>query len=129
MLYMIKTFWAATLPSYQALGRNRFCNELHHVRTWSVTRFRGLINTKPSSTPLASFHVTALDETEPRQLTDSVLESAFVCNLKQKQRQEQQRQQQQQQQNTSQSGLPHSHVAHLGRSNSAVAHQPSLEAK
>ncbi|PAA85613.1 hypothetical protein BOX15_Mlig004663g2, partial [Macrostomum lignano] len=33
------------------------CSELGHVRSWQVTRFRGMISTQPGSTPLASFHV------------------------------------------------------------------------
>ncbi|CAH8834760.1 unnamed protein product [Trichobilharzia szidati] len=36
------------------------CNEFHHVRTWAVTRFRGIISTQPSSTPVGSFHMTIL---------------------------------------------------------------------
>ena len=33
------------------------CSEYNHVRTWSVTRFRGMISTQPGSTPLASFKI------------------------------------------------------------------------
>lgn len=38
------------------------CSESNHVRSWTVTRFRGRILTQPSSTPLASFNVIELDE-------------------------------------------------------------------
>ncbi|KAK3742239.1 hypothetical protein QZH41_009025 [Actinostola sp. cb2023] len=40
------------------------CAEYNHVRTWNVTRFRGMISTQPGSTPLASFNVVSLEETE-----------------------------------------------------------------
>ncbi|XP_074023719.1 LOW QUALITY PROTEIN: SH3KBP1-binding protein 1, partial [Numenius arquata] len=38
------------------------CADNNHVRTWTVTRFRGMISTQPGSTPLASFKILALDE-------------------------------------------------------------------
>lgn len=38
------------------------CSEYNHVRTWNVTRFRGMISTQPGPTSLASFNVVALDE-------------------------------------------------------------------
>ncbi|XP_021934384.1 BTB/POZ domain-containing protein KCTD3 isoform X3 [Zootermopsis nevadensis] len=41
------------------------CSEYNHVRTWSVTRFRGMISTQPGSTPVASFKIVSLDEVEP----------------------------------------------------------------
>ncbi|KAL3874699.1 hypothetical protein ACJMK2_037674 [Sinanodonta woodiana] len=41
------------------------CSEYNHVRTWSVTRFRGMISTQPGSTPLASFKVISLEELDP----------------------------------------------------------------
>ena len=37
------------------------CSEYNHVRTWSVTRFRGMISTQPGSTPLASFKIVTID--------------------------------------------------------------------
>ncbi|XP_013109851.2 BTB/POZ domain-containing protein KCTD3 [Stomoxys calcitrans] len=40
------------------------CNEYHHVRTWSLTRFRGMLSTQPGSTPEASFKIVSLDATE-----------------------------------------------------------------
>ncbi len=36
------------------------CSE-NHVRTWTVTRFRGRISTQPGSTPIASFKVLSLE--------------------------------------------------------------------
>jgi len=38
------------------------CSEYNHVRTWSMTRFRGMISTQPGSTPVSSFKILALDE-------------------------------------------------------------------
>lgn len=40
------------------------CSEYNHVRTWSVTRFRGMISTQPGSTPKASFKIVSLEATE-----------------------------------------------------------------
>lgn len=37
------------------------CSESFHVRTWNVTRFRGMISTQPGSTPLASFKIVVID--------------------------------------------------------------------
>ena len=37
------------------------CSESFHVRTWSVTRFRGMISTQPGSTPLASFKIVSIE--------------------------------------------------------------------
>jgi BTB/POZ domain-containing protein KCTD3 len=37
------------------------CSEYNHVRTWSVTRFRGMISTQPGPTPLASFKIVTID--------------------------------------------------------------------
>ena len=41
------------------------CSEYNHVRSWSVTRFRGMISTQPGSQPLASFKVLSLEESHP----------------------------------------------------------------
>uniref|UniRef100_A0ABD2WRN8 BTB domain-containing protein n=1 Tax=Trichogramma kaykai TaxID=54128 RepID=A0ABD2WRN8_9HYME len=41
------------------------CSEYNHVRTWAVTRFRGMISTQPGSTPEASFKIVSLDAIEP----------------------------------------------------------------
>lgn len=44
--------------------RASVCADNNHVRTWTVTRFRGMISTQPGSTPLASFKILSLEETE-----------------------------------------------------------------
>ncbi|KAG7204009.1 hypothetical protein KM043_001871 [Ampulex compressa] len=41
------------------------CSEYNHVRTWSVTRFRGMISTQPGSMPEASFKIVSLEAVEP----------------------------------------------------------------
>jgi hypothetical protein len=33
--------------------------ENHHVRTWAVTRFRGVLSTQPGSAPYANFNLTS----------------------------------------------------------------------
>ncbi|XP_073405396.1 SH3KBP1-binding protein 1 [Dendrobates tinctorius] len=38
------------------------CADNNHVRTWTVTRFRGMISTQPGSTPLASFKILSLED-------------------------------------------------------------------
>ncbi|VDM49206.1 unnamed protein product [Toxocara canis] len=43
---------------------NALCSEYNHVRSWGVTRFRGMISTQPGSTSLASFKVLTLDSTD-----------------------------------------------------------------
>ncbi|XP_072836455.2 SH3KBP1-binding protein 1 isoform X1 [Pogona vitticeps] len=40
------------------------CADNNHVRTWTVTRFRGMISTQPGSTPLASFKILALESAD-----------------------------------------------------------------
>ncbi|CAI4224763.1 unnamed protein product [Auanema sp. JU1783] len=40
------------------------CSDYNHVRTWAVTRFRGMISTQPGNTNLASFKVLTLDSTD-----------------------------------------------------------------
>ncbi|XP_015119776.1 BTB/POZ domain-containing protein KCTD3 isoform X2 [Diachasma alloeum] len=40
------------------------CSEYNHVRSWAVTRFRGMISTQPGSTPEASFKIVSLDSME-----------------------------------------------------------------
>lgn len=37
------------------------CSEYNHVRSWRVTRFRGMLSTQPGSTPEASFKIVALE--------------------------------------------------------------------
>lgn len=41
------------------------CAEYNHVRSWRVTRFRGMLSTQPGSTPEASFKIVALEGVEP----------------------------------------------------------------
>ncbi|KAB7500623.1 BTB/POZ domain-containing protein KCTD3, partial [Armadillidium nasatum] len=42
------------------------CSEYNHVRTWTVTRFRGMISTQPRSTPFSSYKILlTLDEVDP----------------------------------------------------------------
>lgn len=41
------------------------CSEYNHVRSWAVTRFRGMISTQPGSTPEASFKIVSLEAVEP----------------------------------------------------------------
>ncbi|XP_057669542.1 BTB/POZ domain-containing protein KCTD3 [Diorhabda carinulata] len=41
------------------------CSEYNHVRSWRVTRFRGMLSTQPGSTPEASFKIVALETIEP----------------------------------------------------------------
>ena len=38
------------------------CSDDNHVRTWSVTRFRGMISTQPGSTSISSFKILSLEE-------------------------------------------------------------------
>ena len=33
----------------------------NHVRTWTITRFRGRISTQPGSSPIASFKILSLE--------------------------------------------------------------------
>lgn len=40
------------------------CSEYNHVRSWTMTRFRGMISTHPGSTPLSSFKIVSLDGLE-----------------------------------------------------------------
>lgn len=40
------------------------CADNNHVRTWTVTRFRGMISTQPGSTPLSSFKILSLDDVD-----------------------------------------------------------------
>lgn len=57
----------ASLTNCSFLYDISVCSEYNHVRTWSVTRFRGMISTQPGSTPLASFKVISLEDYDPNQ--------------------------------------------------------------
>ena len=41
------------------------CSEYNHVRSWNVTRFRGMISTQPGSTPSSSFKIVSLEDELP----------------------------------------------------------------
>ena len=47
------------------------CSDDNHVRTWSVTRFRGMISTQPGSTSISSFKIVSLEECHEHMLTKS----------------------------------------------------------
>lgn len=46
------------------------CNKMH-VRTWTLTRFRGRISTQPGSTPHASFRIMKIDESQLEEYKDN----------------------------------------------------------
>ncbi|KAF5400397.1 BTB/POZ domain-containing protein KCTD3 [Paragonimus heterotremus] len=58
------------------------CSEFNHVRTWAVTRFRGIISTQPGSTPIASFYLTTLDTNNSNGLVQSVVDAVRRCTSK-----------------------------------------------
>ncbi|VDK74243.1 unnamed protein product [Litomosoides sigmodontis] len=65
---LFQTYTVHTSPVTRvALTTNHLisvCSEYNHVRSWSVTRFRGMISTQPGSISLASFKVLTLDSTD-----------------------------------------------------------------
>uniref|UniRef100_A0A2L2YBL9 BTB/POZ domain-containing protein KCTD3 n=1 Tax=Parasteatoda tepidariorum TaxID=114398 RepID=A0A2L2YBL9_PARTP len=66
---LFQTFTVHRSPVTKVVLSEKFlisvCSEYNHARTWSVTRFRGMISTQPGSTPLASFKVISLEDLEP----------------------------------------------------------------
>ncbi|RZF43067.1 hypothetical protein LSTR_LSTR001245 [Laodelphax striatellus] len=66
---LFQTFTVHQSPVTKVMLSEKFlvsvCCEYNHVRTWSVTRFRGMISTQPGSTPVASFKILSLEEVEP----------------------------------------------------------------
>lgn len=66
---LFQTFTVHQSPVTKVMLSEKFlvsvCSEYNHVRTWSVTRFRGMISTQPGSTPVASFKIVSLEEVEP----------------------------------------------------------------
>ena len=54
------------------------CSELNHVRSWSITRFRGRISTQPGSTPIASYQIIALEDADSGSQTYS---NNLGCNF------------------------------------------------
>uniref|UniRef100_A0AC34RB74 Uncharacterized protein n=1 Tax=Panagrolaimus sp. JU765 TaxID=591449 RepID=A0AC34RB74_9BILA len=64
-LQLFQTFSVHTSPitrvALTATHLISVCSEYNHVRTWSVTRFRGMISTQPGCTSLSSFKILTLD--------------------------------------------------------------------
>ncbi|CAH2045175.1 unnamed protein product, partial [Iphiclides podalirius] len=56
------------------------CSEYNHVRSWRVTRFRGMISTQPGTTPKAAFKVLALEAPTAQPHNDCELEN--TCRLR-----------------------------------------------
>ncbi|CAG9535813.1 unnamed protein product [Cercopithifilaria johnstoni] len=65
---LFQTYTVHTSPVTRvALTTNHLisvCSEYNHVRSWGVTRFRGMISTQPGSISLASFKILTLDSTD-----------------------------------------------------------------
>ncbi|KAI1284981.1 BTB/POZ domain-containing protein KCTD3 [Halotydeus destructor] len=57
------------------------CNKMH-VRTWTLTRFRGRISTQPGSTPHASFKLLMLDDNSFDQIRDNPNEPSYSSDFK-----------------------------------------------
>ena len=66
MAFFLQTFSVHRSPITGVKLSEKFlvsvCSEYNHVRTWGVTRFRGMISTQPGSTSVASFKIISLDE-------------------------------------------------------------------
>lgn len=66
---LFQTFTVHTSPITKVMLSEKHlvsvCSEYNHVRTWNVTRFRGMISTQPGSMPLASFKVISIESMEP----------------------------------------------------------------
>jgi BTB/POZ domain-containing protein KCTD3 len=65
---LFQTFTVHQFPVIKVTLSEKFlisvCSEYSHVRTWRVTRFRGMISTQPGSTPEASYKIVSLESTE-----------------------------------------------------------------
>jgi hypothetical protein len=65
---LFQTYTVHTSPVTRvALTTNHLisvCSEYNHVRSWTCTRFRGMISTQPGGTSIASFKVVTLDAVE-----------------------------------------------------------------
>ncbi|TDG50535.1 hypothetical protein AWZ03_003124 [Drosophila navojoa] len=63
--HLFETFFVHQSPITKVMLSERYlvsvCSEYHHVRTWSLTRFRGMLSTQPGSTPEASFKIVSLE--------------------------------------------------------------------
>ncbi|TKR57568.1 hypothetical protein L596_030813 [Steinernema carpocapsae] len=72
---LFQTYTVHTSPITRvALTTNHLisvCSEYNHVRSWGVTRFRGMISTQPGSTSLASYKVLTLDSTDESSFDES----------------------------------------------------------
>ncbi|EDW67635.1 BTB/POZ domain-containing protein KCTD3 [Drosophila virilis] len=66
--HLFETFFVHQSPITKVMLSERYlvsvCSEYHHVRTWSLTRFRGMLSTQPGSTPEASFKIVSLEATD-----------------------------------------------------------------
>ncbi|XP_037810878.1 BTB/POZ domain-containing protein KCTD3 [Lucilia sericata] len=66
--HLFETFTVHQSPVTKVMLSEKYlvsvCSEYHHVRTWSLTRFRGMLSTQPGSTPEASFKIVSLEATE-----------------------------------------------------------------
>ncbi|XP_017849711.1 BTB/POZ domain-containing protein KCTD3 [Drosophila busckii] len=66
--HLFETFFVHQSPITKVMLSEKYlvsvCSEYHHVRTWSLTRFRGMLSTQPGSTPEASFKIVSLEATE-----------------------------------------------------------------
>ncbi|EDV90616.1 BTB/POZ domain-containing protein KCTD3 [Drosophila grimshawi] len=66
--HLFETFFVHQSPITKVMLSEKFlvsvCSEYHHVRTWSLTRFRGMLSTQPGSTPEASFKIVSLEATD-----------------------------------------------------------------
>ena len=66
---LFQTFTAHRSPVTRVTLSEKYlvsvCSEYNHVRSWCVTRFRGMISTQPGSTPCASFKIVSLEDEAP----------------------------------------------------------------
>jgi len=66
---LFQTFTVHRSPVFKVMLSEKHlisvCSELNHVRTWNVTRFRGMLSTQPGSTPVSSFKILSLDDYDP----------------------------------------------------------------
>ncbi|KAH8381259.1 hypothetical protein KR093_000726 [Drosophila rubida] len=66
--HLFETFFVHQSPITKVMLSEKYlvsvCSEYHHVRSWSLTRFRGMLSTQPGSTPEASFKIVSLEATD-----------------------------------------------------------------
>jgi len=66
---LFHTFTSHTCPISKVMLSEKHlvsvCSDYSHVRSWSITRFRGMISTQPGSLPLTSFNVASLEYMQP----------------------------------------------------------------